>query len=125
MREESGSWTGAIMPIVTVIFITCVMAAFMASIQTTITDLSTLKSQPCHTIEISDKFTSVGGGAFSSGTQYFITSNNTTYKLLISTPEEIQKFRNINKTVNVKMYKNYAGVCDYVLIGGILRSGRE
>jgi hypothetical protein len=116
MREESDSWTGAIMPIVTVIFITCVTAAFIASIQTTIIDLSILKSQPCHTIEISDKFTSVGGGAFSSGTKYFITSNTTTYNLVISTPEEIQKFRNINKTVDVKTYKNYAGFCDYKLI---------
>jgi len=125
MREESISWTGAIIPVITIIFIICVTAALMASIQTSITDLSTLESQPCHTIEISDKFTSVVGSGFSTRTIYFITSNNTTYNLLISTPEEIQKFCNINKIVNVKMYKNYAGFCDYALIGGILRSGRE
>jgi hypothetical protein len=125
MREELASWTGAIIPLMMIILAACGIAVFIASFHTTITDLSILESQPCHTIEISDKFTSVVGSGFSSGTKYFITSNNTTCNLLISTPEEIQKFRNINKTVNVKTYKNYAGFCDYVLIGGILRSGRE
>ena len=78
-----------------------------------IIDATSMESQSCHTIEISDKFTSVSGGGFSSSTHYYLTSNGTTYDFWIYYPDEIQRFRNINSSVEVKTYKNYAAFCDY------------
>ena len=118
MRNINFEGIATTMTIMMLITIVCTFVLLMISFENSITDLSTLESQSCHTIKISDKFTSVVGSGFSTRTIYFITSNNTTYNLLISTPEEIQKFRNINKTVDVKTYKNYAGFCDYALIKG-------
>ena len=105
---------GKIMGGIIIITAMFIFGYFAVSINENFNDFQELENQQCHTIPISDKFTSVSGGMMSVNTEYYITSNGVTYEL-ISTyyPKDIQKFRDINGSAEVKTYKEYAAFCDY------------
>ena len=88
------------------------------TISNKIGDLQTLENRPCQLINVSDKFTSISGGMLSISTRYYITSDNKTYELIFgSNPDDIQKFRNIEDSVEAKTYKSDAAFCNYKLMG--------
>lgn len=115
MKESPVTVVVGVIVIGIMILILC-FAGF--TISNSIGDLSTLEYQQCYSIPVSDTFTVVSGGALSVSSKYYITSNNETYNLIVgSNPSAVQKFRNINGSIEVKTYKSYAGFCDYKLMG--------